>query len=56
MFPIFSEGTAAVDNFFVRSLGGPETFHKPVGSIDDADLEIAKQKLLKFEARFVFTE
>ena len=50
------EGTAAVDNFYVRTLCGPGVFHAPVGSLTRAHLEEAKRRLLGFEALLILEE
>ena len=42
-------GTAAVDNFYVRSFAGREVFHRPAGGVTREDLEVAKRRLKRFE-------
>ena len=42
-------GTAAVDNFYVRSFAGYDVFHRPAGSISFADLAVAEKHLQNFE-------
>ena len=50
------EGTAAVDNFYVRSLCGPRVFHLPAGTLTDAHLADAKRRLGVFEALLILEE
>ena len=49
-------GTAAVDNFYVRSLCGPDVFHLPVGTLTREHLAQAKQRLAAFEAVLILEE
>jgi len=49
-------GTAAVDNFYIRTLCGPDVFHLPYGSITRAHLETAKRRLAAFEAVLILEE
>ena len=42
-------GTAAVDNFYVRTLGGRDVFHRPAGALTRRDLEAAKATLERFD-------
>jgi len=49
-------GTAAVDNFYIRTLCGPDVFHLPHGSITRAHLETAKRRLAAFEAVLILEE
>jgi hypothetical protein len=49
-------GTAAVDNFYIRTLCGPDVFHLPFGSITRAHLELAKSRLAAFEAVLILEE
>ena len=49
-------GTAAVDNFYIRSLGGHDVFHLPAGAIDRTHLELAKRQLQHFEIVLILEE
>jgi hypothetical protein len=49
-------GTPSVDNFYVRSLAGPEVFHRSFGQVQRSDLEEAKRRLLLFEAVLILEE
>jgi len=53
---MIARGTAAYDNFLVRSLAGPDAFRKPAGSLGRAELRQAKQALLQFDAVMVLDE
>eukprot|EP00616_Rhizochromulina_sp_CCMP1243_P003477 CAMPEP_0118994036 /NCGR_PEP_ID=MMETSP1173-20130426/56125_1 /TAXON_ID=1034831 /ORGANISM="Rhizochromulina marina cf, Strain CCMP1243" /LENGTH=281 /DNA_ID=CAMNT_0006945297 /DNA_START=23 /DNA_END=868 /DNA_ORIENTATION=- len=44
-----SVGTAVVDNFYVRSLGGNEVYHRAAGGITRRDLDRARERLDAFE-------
>jgi len=48
--------TAVVDNFYVRSFGGPEVFHRPKGGVTTSDFDEAKKRLLLFEVVLVLEE
>lgn len=50
------EGTASVDNFYVRTLGGPEVFHKLVGTLTPSDLSYALQRLSYFEVILILED
>ena len=49
-------GTASVDNFYIRSLGGHDVFHLPAGAIDRTHLERAKRQLQHFEIVLILEE
>ena len=49
-------GTAAVDNFYIRSLCGHEVFHLPAGSINRGHLDMAKERLHSFEIILILEE
>ena len=49
-------GTATVDNFYVRSLGGAAVFGKPSGTISEADYELAVRRLLQFQVILILED
>ena len=49
-------GTAAVDNFYVRTLGGREAFHRPAGALTRRDLDAAKAVLEEFDVVVVLED
>ena len=45
-----STGSPSVDNFYTRSFAGKITYLKPLGSVNDLDLAVAKATIDRFEA------
>ena len=50
---MISQGTAAYDNFLVRTLAGPEVFALPAGQLTRTHLDEAKRRLARFDAVMV---
>lgn len=50
---MISQGTAAYDNFLVRTLAGPEAFALPAGQLTRAHLDEAKRRLARFDVVMV---